>query len=336
MHNTTTPESNNWHHHDEKQALYSLFLDFLRTLKENYPPATTGNPPAAPTSPHPSHPQLPVYFESATFGEVLKDSLAARRHRRPSTLSDLRSYTSRILRFSGWNMRDIRSITRSDCRILLNGHFGKSAHIFSKARTILHSIFAYGIRQGFCEYNPTDGIEPRPIHEEQVSILSLRDVRALLKATEELTLHDMDAAMRLMLWCGVRPGEVQRLRWRDIDRRENCVYIDGRASKTGGARAVPLRGAARKLRTMHRPPNEYIAPRNWLRQWANLRRRAGLRVWQRDAMRHTFASYHLKCFHNLYLLQEEMGHRDSTLLRTRYLNMRNLTTASAQLFFKME
>ena len=42
-----------------------------------------------------------------------------------------------------------------------------------------------------------------------------------------------------------------------------------------------------------------------------------------------------KAFHNINLLQEEMGHRDSNLLRTRYLNMRNLTTNAATAFFKM-
>lgn len=334
MPTTTTSDTDNTPNEQDKQALYSLFLEFLRTMGSVEKIVQSADLCSSLQRSRLS--RFPVCFECATFGKVLRDSLAARRHRRPSTLSDLRSYSSRILRFSGWQEKELRSITRSDCRDLLNAYFGRSPHIFSKARIILHSVFSYGIRHGYCEYNPVDGIEPRPIHEEPVSILTLKDIRALLKATEELELQDMDAAMRLMLWCGIRPGEVQRLRWRDIDRRENCVYIDCRASKTGGARAVPLRGGARKLCSMNRPPNEYIAPRNWMRQWANLRRRAGLREWQRDAMRHSFASYHLKYFHNLYLLQEEMGHRDSTLLRTRYLNLRNLSTTSAQIFFKME
>ncbi len=331
---TTNSEADNCTIEQDKQVLYSLFLEFLRTIAKTGKVSLLGD--VSSSYPGKPVPRRPVCVESETFGCVLRDSLATRRHRRPSTLSDLRSYSSRILRFSAWGERDIRSISRSDCRELLNRYFGRSAHIFSKARIILHSIFAYGVRQGYCEYNPVDGIDPRPIHEDPVYVLALKDIRALLKATEEQELQNMDAAVRLMLWCGIRPGEVQRLRWRDIDRRENCVYIDGRASKTGGARAVPLRGGARKLRTVHRPPNEYIAPRNWMRQWANLRRRAGLRQWQRDAMRHSFASYHLKYFHNLYLLQEEMGHRDSTLLRTRYLNLRNLSSVSAQTFFKME
>lgn len=165
----------------------------------------------------------------------------------------------------------------------------------------------------------------------------MRQVRTLVRVLELDEFRCMSAPIRLMLWCGVRPGEVRRLRWKDIDYREGVVYIDGSASKTGGARAVPLRGAAaalRKCRDM--APSQYIAPRNWQRLWAALRLRADMPRWQRDALRHTFASYHLKHFHNLHLLQEEMGHWDASLLRTRYLNLRNLSSHSATAFFNMQ
>ena len=310
----------------EARELLSLFLDFISSVHSNKH--------IQPEAQLRSH--LTGQSTTTSFMQVTQASLHARKHRRPSTRADLRSYVARILRHSQWGERNIRSITRLECRQLLNTHFGRSNHIFCKARSILHSIFAYACRLGCCEINPVDGIEPRPLFEERIDILTLRQIRALLKAASTIELRDMEPAVRLMLWCGVRPGEVQRLRWRDIDTRENCVYIEARNSKTGGDRAVPLRGGALQLRAYNRPPDEYIAPRNWLRQWVRLRHEAGFLHWQRDAMRHTFASYHIKFFHNLPLLQEEMGHQDSSLLRTRYLNLRNVSTHSAQAFFKME
>ncbi len=45
---------------------------------------------------------------------------------------------------------------------------------------------------------------------------------------------------------------------------------------------------------------------------------------------------HLKRFHNLPLLQEEMGHRNAALLQTRYLNLRRLSKSAAQCFFSPE
>lgn len=302
--------------------LYELFLNFIRYA------SSSGLLSSASNLPH---------REQATFQHTVQESLRSRHHRRPSTLADLRSYANRMLALSNWQNRDLRGISRADCRQLLQEHFAKSAHVYCKARTILHSFFVYGYRQGWCDFNPVTGIESMQVQEETVRILSMRQVRALRKAMALDEFRSMAAAVRLMLWCGVRPGEVQRLRWKDIDPREGVVYIDARSSKTGGARAVPLRGGAAVLRQCRdKEPLQYIAPRNWQHLWAALRLRAGMHHWQQDALRHTFASYHLKFFHNIHLLQEEMGHRDSTLLRTRYLNLRNLSSRAASLFFNMQ
>lgn len=272
--------------------------------------------------------------ESATFRQAVHASLAARQHRRPCTLADLRSYTCRFLKLEGLADCELRSITRQQCRHILKKSFSHSAHVYRKAKAILHSIFAYGFREGWCESNPVEGIESPPLQEERIEALTTRQIRAMVKACGAKDLLLMEPAFRLMLWCGIRPGEVRRLRWGDIDCREGVVYIESWASKTGGARAVPLRGGALALCHIRRPDDELIAPRNWIRLWAKLRRRAGMRRWQRDALRHTFASFHLKHFHNLSQLQEEMGHRDCTLLRTRYLNLRHVSTGAARRFFQ--
>lgn len=274
--------------------------------------------------------------ETLSFRDATLRSIKAREHRRPSTLSDLRSYSRRFLEYAEWADRDVRQITQHDCRRLLEDHFRKSGHVFHKAISILHSIFAYAMRRGCCDKNPVFGIDRMQVTEERIEILTIKQISAFMKALQAKDMQCMQAAVRLMLWCGIRPGEVQRLRWRDVDFREKVVYVDGLASKTGGARAVPLRGAALELKQFKGNLDDKIAPRNWMNVWATLRRRAGMRRWQRDAMRHTFASMHLKRFHNIYLLQEEMGHRDSALLRTRYLNLRNLTTQAAARFFKWE
>lgn len=276
---------------------------------------------------------IPAHEENASFRFAALASLNARSHRRKTTLTDLRSYINRILKFADWADLNIRNIRRKDCRLLLEKHFSKSGHIYAKAKAVLHSIFAYAIRNEWCERNPVSGLDSIYIHEERIEILSNKQIRALMHTLDRAEHRNMQAAVRLMLWCGIRPGEVQRLRWRDIDFRENEVYIESHNSKTGGARAVPLRGGALCLKLFRKQEDMLIAPGNWNRLWAKLRRRAGLRHWQKDALRHTFASYHLKRFHNFQLLQAEMGHRDSTLLRTRYLNLRNLSSQAATKFF---
>lgn len=270
---------------------------------------------------------------SVSLATAMRESLEMRRIRRPSTVADLRSYMNRMLEYAEFRDQPLRSITSEQCIELLQELFGHSAHVFRKAKAVLHSVFSYGQRRGWCRANPVKAIECPPVYEERIVPLTGCQIRALMRACRHSDLCSMLPAMQLLLWCGIRPGEVRRLHWRDIDRREKCVYIEGRASKTGGPRAVPLRGAAKELLHYSRRGDELIAPRNWTRLWRKLRKRAGLTNWQRDVLRHTFASYHLKCFHNLPQLQEEMGHRDCNLLRTRYLNVRHVSSATARRFF---
>lgn len=274
--------------------------------------------------------------DEATFREAAEESLHMRAHRRPSTLADLRSYINRFITVADWVDKDIRRVTRKECRALLEKEFNSSGHVFLKAKSVLHSIFSLAIKQGWCEKNPVSGIMGKRVKEERIEILKTQQIAALMKAMLSPDMQCMQAAVRLMLWCGVRPGEIQRLQWRDIDFREKEVYIESHASKTGGARAIPLRGGALRLKEFRQKDHELIAPNDWNRMWAKLRRRAGFDDWQKDVLRHTFASMHLKYFHNLFLLQEEMGHRDSSLLRTRYLNLRNLSRREAYIFFNWD
>lgn len=271
--------------------------------------------------------------KSVSFETAVRESLRARGLRRPCTLADLRSYTNRMIRASLLNVLPLRSITSEQCVQLLSEEFSHSPHVYRKAKSVLHSVFSYGKRRGWCRENPVACIENPPIYEERIVPLNGTQIRAMLRACCRVELSVMLPAVLLMLWCGVRPGEVRRLRWRDIDRRERVVYIEGRVSKTGGPRAVPLRGRARELVFYDKPGDELIAPRNWTRLWRQLRKSAGMCRWQRDVLRHTFATMHLKCFHNLSLLQEEMGHRDCSLLHTRYLNVRNVSSSTARRFF---
>ena len=125
----------------------------------------------------------------------------------------------------------------------------------------------------------------------------------------------MQLSLSLMLYGGIRPTEVSRLQESDFDWENKQVIIRPSVSKTGGGRTVPLRGV-RGIRKRDRH-----IPRNWNRKWHDLRRAAGYRgkSWVPDVCRHTFASYHAAYYRNLPELQLEMGHRDASLLMTRYM-----------------
>ena len=79
---------------------------------------------------------------------------------------------------------------------------------------------------------------------------------------------------------------------------------------------------------------EKICPIDWQRRWRKIRDNSGFRgYWVQDVLRHTYASFHAKNYADLPRLQLNMGHRDLSLLRSRYVNMHGISRIEAKSFF---
>ena len=247
-----------------------------------------------------------VTLERAAWASVE----SKKEHLRPVSLRDLRYYVRRLLRNDNAGRHMLRAMTTADCRRILHAAFPKNESGFVKGRAILHSIFAYGIRREWCDNNPVARIDVPHIRETIIEPLTLEEVNRLRHAARNT---DMELSLHLMLYGGIRPTEVARLKESDFCWRENIVIIRPQTSKTGGGRVVPLRGC------LHIAPRYRIIPANWHRRWHALRRAAGFTRWVPDSCRHTFATYYAAHFRNLHALQLEMGHHDLNLLRSRYM-----------------
>ncbi len=265
--------------------------------------------------------------KTVPFAEAAQQSIDARASRRPTTRRDLRHFVRRMMRVPNMAEKPLRSMTSEDCRLILNEAFGKSIHSFRKGRAILHSIFAFGRRRGWCDTNCVDCVDNPTVSEKEIKALQPGEVLRLMRTAKRPAHSDMQLSLVLMLYCGIRPNEVRRLKSEDIDWTEKVVHIRANSSKTGGGRQVPLRCCPAELK------NQNPSPPNWIRRWQNLRRDAGFISWTPDILRHTFASYHAYHYRDLPALQIEMGHRDVSLLRTRYINTSGITRRSARSFW---
>ena len=134
----------------------------------------------------------------------------------------------------------------------------------------------------------------------------------------------------------MRPNEVSRLKWEDIDFSEKVITVKKENSKTGGARQIEMCPVLREwLDPLKKKSKAKICPKNWLRKWKSLREDAGFKhIWVNDVLRHTYASYFAKRFRDLPRLQLNMGHRDLSLLRSRYVNMVGIKKSDAKAFFE--
>ena len=271
---------------------------------------------------------------TVSFRKAVEAALDARKDRRTRTVYDFRYFTRRFMkRCKGLAERRVRSITPQDCAGYIEQAFDTPRQR-QKARLILSGVFGTAVKRGWCDANPVARVEAPRVVEQQVPILTPQEIEQITTTAEAYRDGSCAAAVGMMLYAGIRPHEVARLSWEQVDLRERAIYILPRHSKTGGARRVTIhKPLLRILRAHKREDGEMICPANWLHHWRELRRAAGwgspARRWPQDALRHTFASYHLSYFRSYAELQLEIGHRDATLLRTRYVDQRPVVNAEA-------
>lgn len=280
---------------------------------------------------------------SVPFREALQRYLEAKTPlTRRRTNDERRQVLLRILRaVPEWADQPIRDWTTAQCRTALAESF-TSPHGRNKGVVQLKGLFRYAQEQEWCTDSPMSRISQEKTREAELVLLAPAQIGRLLVMCRHIGYRDCAAAVGLMLWAGIRPTEVARLHWSDIDLKEGVAYLPPQHTKTGGARQVTLQPVLCRWLKPLLPPcygtaeaaQVRITPADWVRYWRNLRTESGLQPWRPDTLRHTFASYHLKYFNDLALLQKEMGHTSPRQLRTRYLNMRGITAAMAEAFWK--
>lgn len=271
---------------------------------------------------------------SVPFAEAVAFTLRVKQHRAARTQSDIAYYMRRLMRaVPGLAGRALRSLTSQDCCRMLQAAYGTPSQR-RKARAILSGVFSVGRRQGWCGENPVLLVEVPAVQEKEIAPLPLAEVRQLVETARKPAHAAVLPALGLMLHAGVRPHEIQRLHWQDVDLEERELCIAARHSKTGGSRRIPLSRSLLRLLSAHAGSGP-ICPPNWRQRWLQLRRAAGFARWVPDVLRHTFASYHVKHHRDMAALQLSMGHRDQRLLMNRYINLRGISRPDAAAFWAL-
>ena len=260
--------------------------------------------------------------------------LKSKQHLRPDSIRDIRCMGNRLLRtkpeFGG---RNFSELSASECEEWLNGAFHTPSQ-FNKARTMLHGLFEFALRREWCDKNPIKQIERKKVVEKEIQPLKLSETKRLIKTAQRES-PEYAVVAALLVYTGIRPREVRRLTWRDIDTDEKTITVRSQCSKTGGVRQVEIPPVLNRLLITQKSENSsHICPTDWQRRWRKIRDNSGFRGrWVQDVLRHTYASFHAKNYADLPRLQLNMGHRDQSLLRSRYVNMRGISRAEAKSFF---
>lgn len=275
--------------------------------------------------------------KSVCFEHAVHAMLAYKPGIRERTRNEIQQICNRVYKvLPEWQTSLVSDIDTELCQRAIEFVFD-TVPMQRKARRILHSVFSFAMLSRWCTSNPVALVAVQPYKEKPINALSIEQVLALLETVRRPEHACCAAAVGIMIWAGVRPSELIRLKQGDIHFDDKVITVPARHAKTGGARHITMYPVLYHwLRSCMRyyTPHAPIVPTSWVMRWARLRREAGFSKWVPDVLRHTFASYHLKYFKDMRALQLDMGHASLDLLRTRYLAMQGVTAKGAKLFWE--
>lgn len=266
--------------------------------------------------------------KSVTLTEAWKRHEESRSNKSSSYLRSLAMIRRKILPEIGDRL--VSDLDAETVENALQGAF-PTAHGFNLGLRTLKPSLAASVRRGWCKSNPCDGIEKRDTGRHEISFLSVNQSRAVIAAcrdwTEDADLpewlqrdaSDAVAAVTIMLFAGVRPGEVSRLDWSDVDMDAKTIFVGNKKAKTDRSRYIEMPDTLHEwLATVPaKKRSGKIVPPGWGKVWQLIRRKAEIADF-RDILRHTFATYHLAGYNDVNLTRSIMGHEAGDTLFSHY------------------
>lgn len=271
--------------------------------------------------------------ERTTAADAVNLFLKSRTGLRPATQA---WYVSRLGIFvQQFGDRPMDDVSRADLRQWLAAN-GIGAGMVRAVRALY--TWAIGHEPQLAGQDITAGLSGTAGRSDDIHFLPVKECEALMRG-----MGKFQAAAALMLFAGIRPGEIANegkppLLWRSVNVKERIIRVPSENAKTGRARI--MEGLPDTVwRWIGKPGREAdpICPARSV-QVVRLARELlgykGKRRWPHDAMRHTFATYHVAAFANPGQTAMLMGHEGNpTMLHRHYRGL--ATKAEAEAFWAL-
>lgn len=167
--------------------------------------------------------------------------------------------------------------------------------------------------------------------EGEVGILTPQETLRLLTCADERILP----VIAIGAFAGLRTSELETIEWSEVKLGEGHIRVRARSAKSSRNRLIPIPSCLSDwLRPVAKPEGR-IWPVNGRKLLNDSKRRAGfgnpdsrtteekargvqLSPWPENALRHSFASYHLAHHKNAGELALQMGHTDTRIIFQHY------------------
>jgi integrase len=197
----------------------------------------------------------------------------------------------------------------------------RSAVTSDNVRRALSSFFTWATEHKFCATNPMLAIKPVKTERDEPETLTVAQARSLIENAATFKNGITLPYFALGLFAGIRPTELARITWDNIDLEAGTITIGAKIAKMRQRRIVDMvcvtqKDRERKEHTLpanllawlmpHAVKKTPIRGANWRKDFDAVKEAAGwgtksdekpnLKPWTQDMMRHTAISNHLAYF----------------------------------------
>ena len=179
-------------------------------------------------------------------------------------------------------------------------------------RDKVFSLFEYAVAREYCRTNPAAKVPKLSVVRGAPRIVSVNELRALLSAATD----EMLPFIAIGAFAGLRSTEIQRLDWRSVDLPQRVIRLAAEHTKTKRRRIVTISENLAQWLAPYVRAEGKVLRYEFRHSYVELNKiaiEAGMNGWPRNALRHSFCSYHSAKWQNPNATAVQSGHDVKTM-----------------------
>ena len=242
-----------------------------------------------------------------TVAELVSEFLAAKtKAGRRDTYLDVQRYVLENVFAGKFGARQVREVSSSEIEEWMEEQNWAMRTRLNYYRD-LGNLLGFAQRRGYVASNAIGRIERPKVKGKPPGVLTVDEAKALLMAAAARE-DGLLPAVAIGLFCGLRTAEIKRLDWKHVRLDHATVEVTAENAKMSERRLVDM---PENLPSWLKPylkdagPVAPVKSFDW--RLAECAKAAGIK-WPKNAMRHSFASYHFAHHKNASLTMALLGH----------------------------
>jgi len=173
----------------------------------------------------------------------------------------------------------------------------------------LGQFFNWAIKKSYHHENPTKKVEIT-VQNGVPKFFKVSECVEIMKRAKD---HDMSSYFALCLFAGIRPNEVERMTWANVDLDTKEIHLNPDQTKTKKGRLFTVsENCIEWLKSLDR--KQPLVNPNHKKQKSKVI--DGLKCeWINDGLRHSFATFHHAKYKSIELLRHDMGNSPNVIAK---------------------